>query len=518
MKRKWIIAIIAVLVVVAGIVGFSYFRQQRQAAAATMFQTVPAANGDLTATVGATGVVRANQTALLPWQTAGTVESVNVQVNDQVSANQVLASLELTSLPQAIILAQADLVSAQKALDDLLNSQIQQAQSLQTVENAQQALEDARNPELLQARAQEAIAAAEKSVENAERALRWAQSPANESYVDEAQAQVTLAKDRLDKAKEKYAPYENKPEDNLVRARLLSEMAAAQQQYDFAVRRLNGLQGTAAQSDIALYEANLATAKAQLLEAQREWERVKEGPNAADVSLLEAQLADAQREYERVKDGPDPDDITVAEARIAAAQATLNLARIVAPFDGTITAVESKPGDQVTAGTLAFRLDDLSRQLVDVQVSEVDINRIQEGQPVTLIFDAILNKVYNGVVSEVSPVGTTTQGTVDFNVTVELTDADNAVRPGMTAAVNMVVDQLEDVLLVPNRAVRALEGERVVYVLRDGSPQPVEITLGASSDEMSQVLEGELNIGDQIVLNPPTVFDQNGPPPFVRGQ
>lgn len=518
MKRKIIIAIIAILVVVAGVVGFSYFRQQRQAMASTAFQTMPASRGSLTATVGATGVVHADQSAMLAWQTAGTVNSVNVSVGDQVSASQVLASLELTSLPQAVILAQADLVSSQKALDDLINSRIQQAQTLQAVENAQKALEDARNPDLLQARAQEAIAAAEKAVENADRALRWAQSPANQSYVDEAQAQVTLAKDRLDKAKEKYEPYENKPEDNLVRARLLSEMAAAQQQYDFALRRLNGLQGTAAQSDIAIYEANLATAQAQLLEAQREWERVKEGPNAADIALLEAQLADAQREYERVKDGPDPDDVAVAEARIAAAQATINLARIVAPFDGTITSVESKPGDQVTAGTLAFRLDDLSRQLVDVQVSEVDINRIQVGQPVTLIFDAILNKVYNGVVTEVSPVGTTTQGTVDFNVAVELTDADNAVRPGMTAAVNIVVDQLEDVLLVPNRAVRALEGERVVYVLKDGTPQPVEIQLGASSEEMSQVLEGELSAGDPIVLNPPTVFDQNGPPPFVRGQ
>ena len=49
-------------------------------------------------------------------------------------------------------------------------------------------------------------------------------------------------------------------------------------------------------------------------------------------------------------------------------------------------------------------------------------------------------------------------------------------------------------------------------------PQPVEIQLGASSEEMSQVLEGDLNIGDLIVLNPPTVFDQSGPPPFVRGQ
>jgi HlyD family secretion protein len=518
MRRRWIILAIVVVLVAGAFFGIRYFRQQQQAVASANFQTVPAGRGELTATVGATGVVRANQTAQLAWQASGTVGEVNAQTGDQVAVGQVLASLELTSLPQTIILAQADLVSAQKALNDLLNSQIQQAQALQTVENAQQALEDARSPELVRARAQEALAAAEKAVENAERSLRWAQSPANQSYIDEAEAQVTLAKDRLEKAKEKYEPYENKPEDNLVRARLLSLMAEAQQQYDLTVRQLNSLQGTAGESDIALQDANLATAQAQLLEAQREWERVKDGPNAADIALVEAQLADAQREYERVKDGPDPADVAVAEARIAAAQATINLARIVAPFEGTITNVISKPGDQVTPGTPAFRLDDLSRQLVDVQVSEVDINRIQVGQSVSLIFDAILNKEYKGVVSEVSPVGTTTQGTVDFTVTVELTDTDEDVRPGMTAAVNMVVDQLENVLLVPNRAVRTLEGERVVYVLRGGTLDPVEIRLGASSEEMSQVLEGELAEGDQIVLNPPLVFDQNGPPPFVQGQ
>lgn len=518
MRRRWIILAIIVILAAGAFFAIRYFRQQRQAMASANYQTEPARLGELTATVGATGVVRANQTAQLAWQTSGTVVEVNVQSGERVTAGQVLATLKQTSLPQAIILAQADLVSSQKALNDLLNSQIQQAQALQTVENAQQALEDARNPELVRAIAQEALAAAEKAVENAERSLRWAQSPANQSYIDEAEAQVTLAKDRLDRAKEKYQPYENKPEDNLVRARLLSQMAAAQQQYDLAVRNLNSLQGTAGESDIALQVANLATAQAQLLEAQREWERVKDGPNAADIALLEAQLADAQREYERVKDGPDPADVTVAEARVAAAQATLNLARIVAPFEGTVTNVISKPGDQVTPGTPAFRLDDLSRQLVDVQVSEVDINRIQTGQPVSMIFDAILNKEYNGVVSEVSPVGTTTQGTVDFTVTVELTDADEAVRPGMTAAVNMVVDQLENVLLVPNRAVRTLEGERVVYVLKEGALEPVEIRLGASSEEMSQVLEGELAEGDQVVLNPPLIFSQNGPPPFVQGQ
>jgi len=516
MKRKWIYILIAIVIVAAAIVGFGMFRRQQQASAATNYQTESARRGELTATVGATGEVRANQSALLAWQTTGTVGEVTVRAGDAVTADQVLTTLEITSLPQAVILASADLVSAQKALDDLRNSQIQQAQALQTVEKAEQTLEDAQNPELAQAKALEAIATAQKAVENAERSVRWAKSPATQSYIDEAQAQVTLAKDRLDRAKEKYEPYENRPEDNVTRARLLSDMAAAQQQYDAAVRQLNSMQGTASGSDIALQEANLATAQAQLLEAQREYERIKDGTSPADIALLEAQLADARREYERLKDGPDPADIAVAEARVAAAQATLNLARIVAPFDGTVTEVFSKPGDQAAPGTPAFRLDDLTHLLVDVQVSEVDINRIEVGQPVTLVFDAIPNVEYNGTVSEVAPVGATTQGTVDFTVTVELTDADQAVKPGMTAAVNMVVDQLQDVLLVPNRAVRTLEGQRVVYVLKNGILEPVEIELGASSEQTSEVLDSELQEGDLIVLNPPAVFDQSGPPPFVR--
>jgi HlyD family secretion protein len=302
----------------------------------------------------------------------------------------------------------------------------------------------------------------------------------------------------------------------LTRARLQTQLSAAQQKYDAAVRNLNSLQGTANQTDQAVVATNVETAQAQLLEAQRDWERVKDGPSEADIALLQAKLEDAQREWERLKDGPDPEDIAAAEARVSAAQAAIDQARLVAPFEGRITEVHNKAGDQVTPGTPAFRLDDFSHLLVDVQVSEVDINRIQPGQDVNLVFDAILNQEYHGRVSEVALVGTNNQGVVDFTVTVELTDTDEAVKPGMTAAVNIVVSQLEDVLTAPNRAVRVLEGERVVYVLKDGVPEPVEIVLGASSETHSEILSGELQVGDLIILNPPTVFDQNGPPPFVQ--
>jgi len=515
MKRRWIIVIVVVVLAAAGLFAYSRYRAAG-AAAQGNFQTEALALGDLTATVGASGVVRANQTANLAWQTTGTVGKVNVQEGEQVTTGQVLAELEQTSLPQSVILARADLVNAKKALDDLLDSKLQQATALQAMEQAQQALEDARDPDQARARAGEALATAQKAVENAERVFRSSQSPASQSYIDEAQANVTLTKDELDRARDRYLPYASRPEDNLTRARLLTVYAAAQQKYDAALRQLNSLQGTASATDQAVAEANLAKARAQFAQAQREWERVKDGPSPADISLFEAQLEDAQREWERLKDGPDPDDIAAAEARLAAAQATLDQAWLVAPFDGTITQVENKVGDQVSPASPAFRLDDLSSLLVDVQVSEVDINRIQPGQDVRVVFDAIPDREYFGEVKEVSLVGASNQGVVDFTVTVELIDTDQAVKPGMTGAVNIVVDQLTGVPLVPNRAVRLLEGTRVVYVLKDGRPQPVEIVIGASSETMSQLLESDLDLGDLIILNPPAVFEQNGPPPFVQ--
>jgi HlyD family secretion protein len=109
-------------------------------------------------------------------------------------------------------------------------------------------------------------------------------------------------------------------------------------------------------------------------------------------------------------------------------------------------------------------------------------------------------------------VGTATQGVVNFKVTVELTDADASVKPGMTAAVNIVVEEITDVILVPNRAVRLVDGERVVYLLEEGEPVMKEIRLGSSSDTMSVVAVGDVLEGDVVILNPPSLeFGPGGP-------
>jgi HlyD family secretion protein len=466
--RRFIFPILLVAALVGGFFLFRNYQTQQQQASLADLQTVEVSRGSLTATVGATGIVRSNQSAVLIWQTSGTIEQTLAKLGDSVTAGQSLATLKQTSLQQNIILAYAELITAQEALKDLKEPP----------------------SELVVAQARQAITQAEKGLEDAEQRLANLKSAAKQADIDSARATVVLAGDKLEKARQAFAPYENKSEDNLIRASLQAQMARAQNEYDAAVRRLNNLLGTANLTDLAIAESNLEVARAR--------------------------LEDAQTNLEDLLDGPSDTDIAAVEARILAAQATINLASIQAPFAGTITQAESKPGDQTSPGLTAFRLDDLSRLLVEVSVSEVDINRIQVGQGAVLTFDGIQGQEYQGEVTEVARVGSPVQGVVEYAVTVELTGADEAVRPGMTAAVNIVVQELEDVLLVPNRAVRVVNGERVVYILQNGQLEPVPVVLGVSSETFSEALETDLQVGDQVVLNPPQVFEGGGPPPFVQ--
>jgi HlyD family secretion protein len=87
----------------------------------------------------------------------------------------------------------------------------------------------------------------------------------------------------------------------------------------------------------------------------------------------------------------------------------------------------------------------------------------------------------------------------------------------MTAAVNIVTNQVNGQILVPNQAVRLVNGKRVVYILVNGSPQLVEVTLGVSSDTQSVVLESNLKVGDLVILNPPAASTQPGGARFGGG-
>jgi HlyD family secretion protein len=465
-RKNRIIGLVLALVVIAGGI-FFFWRWQvgRAQSSQSSLQTEAAVRGSLTATVGATGVVRANQTAVLTWNTTGSVEEVLVSVGDEVESGTVLAQLEETSLPQNVILARTELVSAQRAMDDLQDNAFVLAQ------------------------AEQALAQAEEAVRENQQMLERLQEPASQIEIDQAESQVELTRQQMETARDNYEPYQDRAPDNFTRVNLLNRYVEAQRAFDAAQEMYDNLVSGPNETTLRLAEANLELAQAQLVEARQRAQDARSGPQASEVETL--------------------------ENRIAAAEATLRLARLTAPFAGRVTEVLVRPGDVAAPGGRAFRVDDLSRLLVDVQVSEVDINRIQIAQAVMLTFDAIPGREYQGEVVQVALVGTSVQGVVDFTVTVELVEPDEAVRPGMTAAVNINIRQLNDVLLVPNRAVRLRDGVPQVYVLGDGQLELIRIELGASADLYSEVTGGDLREGDLVVLNPPTDFSSGGPP-FMR--
>jgi HlyD family secretion protein len=133
-----------------------------------------------------------------------------------------------------------------------------------------------------------------------------------------------------------------------------------------------------------------------------------------------------------------------------------------------------------------------------------------------ITFDGIRNKEYHGEVVEIASIGSENSGVVDFTVTVQMTDVDEDVLPGMTAEVDIVVEQTEAALLVPNQAIRTNEsGAQIVYIMETGGQMTeVEIKLGASSDTQSEIAEGNLQAGDQIVLNPPSEDEDDFQPPM----
>lgn len=226
-----------------------------------------------------------------------------------------------------------------------------------------------------------------------------------------------------------------------------------------------------------------------------------------DVILQKALLDDAQRRYDQWKDGPQARDIEAAEAQVLAAQRVLNQANIYATFNGVITQVDTQVGDQVDGGTQAFRVDDLSALLVDLNVSEIDINSISLGQEVTVNFDAITEKSYQGDVVNIAVASSpSTDGTTGYKVSVQLTDADELVRGGMTADVLIQVREAKSVLLIPNQAIRLLNGQRVIYLLRsDETLEAVPIKLGIRNTSYSEEISGNVQVGDIVVLNPPSV-------------
>ncbi|MBL6983552.1 MAG: efflux RND transporter periplasmic adaptor subunit [Anaerolineales bacterium] len=355
---------------------------------------------DYTPVVSATGKILPEEFATLSMKTAGVVAEVLVGEDDVVTLGQPLVRLEGTeSLEAAIAATRFEVVSAQQALDALYD-----------------------DPELALARTQQTIIDAQKTIEDAERRLRNLSQTASQADIDQAFANMVLAKDELEKAEEDFEPYEDKPDDDLGRANFLSRLAQEQKDYDATVRLYNALSGLGDDLDIAEAQSDLTWAQAQLAVSQRDYETLQEGPDPDDVAVAEARLANA-------------------EAQLAATEAALGDLILAAPFNGTIGDLYIQSGEWVSPGQPVLLLADLDHLRVETtDLNEIDVAQLHIGDTVIVTFDALPDVVIEGTVNRIAPKDSEGSG-VNYPVLIELAEIPDGLRWGMTAFVDVEIEE-----------------------------------------------------------------------------
>jgi len=399
--------------------------------------------GTLAALVNTTGTILPEKQTTLSFKGAGLVAEVWVTEGQVVDAGQPLARLETTGLEASV--AEAELALA------LVQAQLLRAQ---------------RPP------SEYDLAAARAALESAQAANQRLLDGPTEEEIQVARATLDQAKAALDQAQAAYNQVADRPDVAMLPQALQLQQAtinynAAQASFDLTQRKPSSAELAAAKASIAQAEATLA--------------RLQEGAAAEDLMIAQLQVEQAQ--------------LRLDQARNLLAGATLT-----APHTGTITTVGVKQGEMSSIQP-AFVLTDLSRYHIDAMIDEIDVGRIAEGQPVTITLDALSSETLTGRIDRVAQTAAVNTGVVTYKVTISLDPTTAALRAGMTANADIVIERRDGVLLAPNRFIRIdrQTGETFVDRLVSGQLQSVEIQIGLRDEFSSEVLAG-LAEGDLIVL------------------
>lgn len=449
-QRKVLVWIIAGVLVI-GFALLAVFIPKRPAASSEGITYAEVTRGSLTESIGEIGYVKAEPSAAMTWKSGGIVSGYDLQVGDRVEKDQILLELEFSSWPNTSLQAQTDLLNAQLELENLITADTDLQTALLAVTEAEWNLRDKKEDR---------------------DAWNWAQSP--DARIDTVRSAYLASVQNYWLADAEYETLRRTLENDdpvLVAANAALQDAGLER--DKLLRAFNQILGHS-------YDQNV---EADFIEY--------------DQALDD--LAIAHLEYERQLDNSQ--EIAAAKARVQALENTVNNARILAPFDGTITSIAYLPGEYAESGAVAIQIDDLDNLVVETTVSEVDIAKVASGQQVAVTFGAIPYKVFSGIVTRISTAGSDSSAAVTFNVTIGITDADALVKPGFSADISIITSQAEDALLVPNEALLGQSGNyRVLVVGEDGTPAPVMVEIGGRSDTHSEIVNGDLQVGDRLVI------------------
>lgn len=293
------------------------------------------------------------------------------------------------------------------------------------------------------------------------------------------------------------------------------------------------------QASLALAKASVKEAEATVLETRSKLGRTKD--LARQKLTTPEQVDTAQAAYERAVAGLEraKAQVTQAQAQLDSEQTALSKAEIKSPIDGIVLKRQVEPGQTVAASLqtpVLFTLaENLAQMELHVSVDEADVGMVREKQQAVFKVDAYPRRSFPAQISQVRFAPQTVEGVVTYETVLSVNNEDLSLRPGMTATAEITVQELKDVLLVPNTALRftppkstgkqnktllsalfsrrppdaskqvrtddKTSSQQRVWVLQDGKPLAIQVKVGATDGRLTQVTEGKLEAGMSVIID-----------------
>ena len=451
--------VICTCVVVVG-AGGTYFVQKTTASPKTEIATITYSvkKGDLSKTVSSSGNIEASDSVDLSFSGKSKVTQIHVNAGDSVTKGQVLAEMDATSVNNALLLAQANYDSSVAKL---------------------------------------------KSIE----AGTDASTISDQKYqVSKAKLDVTSAQTELSNAKKISSAFYLQQRVDLAKAAVISAQTILDQEK----------QGTDQSKTLF---AQVALENAQNAYKQAATQQSNKDSLQTSLSSLQNKLDSATRTYDqaveqlaKLQKGPEESELAMAKAEVAQALASLNDAkgnmegiRIIAPYNGIVSAIHGKVGELVSNDASAISMFSTEGNYkISTSIDDTDITDVKVGQDVQITFDALTGVTMKGKITSKAVLGEIqSSGLVTFPVTVELNaDQENMDKliPGLSATLAIITDGKQNVLIVPDAAIKSFGGKKIVMLDNNGTEEQKEITTGLDDGARTEVLTG-LSEGDKVTIS-----------------
>lgn len=469
--------------------------------------------GSIVQWVIVTGKAKPAEVIDLAFEKSGRVSSVNFKVSDKVKPGEILVKLETSELEANLLEAEANRETQEAKLDEIKKGsrpeeiEIQEARLTNTKSN----LEDSRKN--LVDKITDAYVKADDATRNKTDQLFSNPESASPQLTfpvanTEAKSKIEWGRFMVGKSLNAWlistanldsesdlAENTKTAKDNLSLVKTLLENAGVALSSASPSQNLNQSTLDGYKSDISNARINVSTAINNLTAAEEK------------LKTAESNVSIAEKELALKKSGSTPEQIKYqeaqvkqAKAKVLAVQAQIAKNILRSPILGLVTRQNAKPGEIVAPNTNLVSIISESNLEVEANISEINIENINIGNPVKITFDAFPEETFVGQISQIDPAETVIDGVVNFKTKIIVLNSSPKLKSGLTANLEIETLRKDTVLISPKSAIIEEGGQTFVNKLTGGKIEKTLVVVGIKSRDGSVEILSGLNEGDAVII------------------